>query len=176
MMKDSEARTMSRFGWALAASLVLHALVLTPLPSVGERSKRAESPPLQALLIPLPARAVPQSDEWVTHPDEARSTPLIPQPSASPSPRPLRGKALASALAAVSEELLYPLEAAKQGLEGRVILLLHLDAAGRVTGVDVAAGSGHVLLDQAAVAAASRIGGLAGQGRQVLLPVAFRLE
>lgn len=94
----------------------------------------------------------------------------------APQPRLLRGRALSAALAALAQEEFYPRAAIEQGLEGRVVLLLSLGEAGRVTGVAVAASSGHLLLDDAAVRAASRIGALPLPAGQALLPVEFRLE
>lgn len=105
-------------------------------------------------------------------------TPAVPPPPTfpAPKPKPLRGKALATATAALSQELFYPREAIERGLEGRVILLLHLDPAGRVQAAEVASSSGHALLDAAAVQAAGRIKAIGGNARQVLLPVDFRLD
>ncbi len=57
-----------------------------------------------------------------------------------------------------------------------MILLLHLDQAGRVQAAEVASSSGHALLDAAAVQAAGRITAIAGNARQVLLPVGFELD
>jgi TonB family protein len=42
--------------------------------------------------------------------------------------------------------------------------------------VEIARGSGHALLDQAALDAARRIGSLPGTKRQMLFPVSFRLQ
>lgn len=76
----------------------------------------------------------------------------------------------------MTQEAFYPIEAIERGLEGTVTLLLTLEANGRVTAVAVAGGSGHVLLDTAAVEAARRIHSLPGSRGEVLLPVEFRLE
>jgi protein TonB len=83
---------------------------------------------------------------------------------------------LQSALAALTREEFYPREAIERGLEGRVVLLLTLDEAGRVSRIEVASSSGHALLDDAARKAAARITRLPADRRQVLLPVEFRLE
>lgn len=91
-------------------------------------------------------------------------------------PKPLHGRALATAMAALSQEMFYPREAVERGLEGRAILLLHLDASGRIQSAEVASSSGHAILDDAALQAVHRITSIAGSARQVLLPVDFRLE
>jgi protein TonB len=88
----------------------------------------------------------------------------------------LTGRALNTALAALTREEFYPREAIARGLEGRVVLLLTLDTAGTVTAFEVASSSGHPMLDGAALKAAMRIGSLPGGRLQVLLPVEFRLE
>jgi len=97
--------------------------------------------------------------------------PQLPKP-----PKPLSGRALDTALAALTREEFYPRAAIARGLEGRVVLLLTLDAGGAVTAIEVAGSSGHLLLDDAALKAATRIGRLPGGRRQALLPVEFRLE
>jgi protein TonB len=48
----------------------------------------------------------------------------------------------------------HPAEALAQGLSGKVILRLHIDAAGRVRRVDIHQSSGHAILDRAAYATA----------------------
>ena len=164
-----------RFGFALAASLVLHLAMLLPaewwLPSVPVPNR----PPL-AVTLPPPASV----REMATQPEKppAAETAVLPAPTTSPqpSPKPLTGKALSTAMAALTREEFYPREAIVHEIQGRVVLLLTLDAVGRVTAVEVASGSGHDILDKAAIKAASRIGSLPGGRRQVLLPVEFRLE
>jgi len=79
-------------------------------------------------------------------------------------------------MAALAREEFYPREAIARGLEGRVVLLLTFDAAGRLAILEIASSSGHPILDNAALTAAQRIGSLPGVRRQVLLPVEFRLE
>lgn len=124
-----------------------------------------------------PALEPEAATQPVPHPP-AESPAVSPAPTFRPADRPstLRGRALASATAALSRQLFYPREAVERGLEGRVILLLRVDAAGRVQATEVAASSGHPLLDEAARQAAAQLAGLGGQGHQVLLPVDFRLD
>jgi protein TonB len=93
-----------------------------------------------------------------------------------PKPGTLRGASLRRAEAALTRHLFYPPEAVARGIEGEVILLLTLTDSGQLAGVDIARGSGHALLDQAALDAARRIGSLPGTKRQMLFPVSFRLQ
>jgi periplasmic protein TonB len=50
----------------------------------------------------------------------------------------------------------YPAEAAQNGEEGAVVLVVHISPSGRAAGVDVLSSSGYVLLDRAAMEAVSR--------------------
>ncbi len=75
----------------------------------------------------------------------------------------------------------YPRKARRRGLEGRVILRVVVDPAGKPARVEVSEGSGHGLLDRAAVRAVrrwrftpARRNGRA-VGGEVLVPVVFRL-
>ncbi|MFN4148583.1 MAG: energy transducer TonB [Rhodocyclaceae bacterium] len=182
-----------RFIYALSFSLMLHGLILLP---AGWRVPRpVSSPPLAVRLLPLaqtdalatvvddppqPPRAVPAALAAASPPPTADLSPLrapsAPGLAARERPRPLRGRALQSALAALEREEFYPRAAIARGLEGRVVLLLTLDEAGRVARIEVASSSGHALLDEAARKAAARIDRLPADRRQVLLPVEFRLE
>lgn len=120
-----------------------------PQPATPERSARAE--PLGRgldLRIPEQRRAERLS------PDELRQT-----------------------LGRLSEELLYPADALRRGLEGEVTILVELGEDGRILDASIASGSGHQLLDDAAVRAVKRLGTL-GPGsahKTILLPVRFRI-
>ena len=173
-----------RLGLALAASLALHLALLFP---PGWRLQPAKPVPPLPLMATLAQPEPPPelAPELATRP-EPPSAPLArPEPPGAvspaptlrqPPPRELKGKALHSALAALSREDFYPREAIERGIEGRVVLLLTLADSGAVAAVEVAGSSGHAILDAAALKAAARIGALPGGGRQVLLPVEFRLE
>ena len=175
-----------RIGLALGASVLLHLAVLLPAGAWLPR-KPASAPPLEVSLPPAeavrelataPAMIEPAVPAAPPAPSPRASAQFPRPPAAKPqaSPKPLTGKALNSALAALTREEFYPREAIARGLEGRVVLLLVLDDAGRVTAIDLASSSGHAILDGAALQAARRIGPVAGGRRQVLLPVEFRLE
>ncbi|MEW6514391.1 MAG: TonB family protein [Pseudomonadota bacterium] len=163
-----------RFGWALAASLAMHVVALIPAPWWLPR----EPAPLPPLAVHLPppeaARELATQPEMLEKPADA--VPPTPTSALADRPRELKGRALDSAMAALAREEFYPREAIERGWEGRVVLLLAIDAAGRVTGIEVASSSGHAILDDAALRAATRITALPGGRRQVLLPVEFRLE
>lgn len=171
-----------RLALALATSICLHVLALLPADRFVARPPPAPPPPLVATLS-VPERAAALSTrpetELQSGPQPDASTAVPAAPTFSPTQRPPRelgGDALDAALAALTREEFYPREAIAHGLEGRVVLLLTLDGAGRVVAIDVASGSGHALLDNAAMKAAGRIAVLPGARRQVLLPVEFRLE
>lgn len=178
-----------RLGLALAVSLVLHAAILLP-PGLWRSPPAAPAPRVQPLQANLAAPTLATYREEhvaaeslpATLPDSSAGKPAAvpPAPTLShkpaASPRLLKGRALDTALAALTREEFYPRAAIARGLEGRVVLLLTLDENGTVTRLGIASGSGHALLDEAALKAAGRIGALPGGARQVLLPVEFRLE
>lgn len=164
-----------RFILALLASLALHSLILLPFEWWAHR-RMAPVPVALAVRLPPLAQAEALTTVAEEPPQPPRAVPLAQNPPSIEPPRPLRGRALQSALAALSREEFYPREAIRQGLEGRVVLLLTLGGAGRVERIEVASSSGHALLDDAAVKAAARIGRVSAERRQVLLPVEFRLE
>lgn len=179
----------ARLGLALAASLALHAGLLLPWPFPALQAKPEASrrlsvslpEPAEALALTTqaePAEPEPPLPATVSPAPTLGGTRPAPPPQEPPKepPKELRGRALNTALAALTREPFYPRAAIEQGLEGRVVLLLALDAGGGVTGIEVASSSGHGILDQAARQAAVRIGRLPGGRRQVLLPVEFRLE
>lgn len=165
--------------FALALSALLHAaLLFWPRTSDAPAARAVER--LQArLLAPRPAE---------TQPDVPVATPLLkdtrseradeapPAPAVVPAPRaaPI---ATARAQRQLNKHVFYPQDAIDRGLEGEVKLRLVLDDSGRVIDAAVLAGSGHPLLDRAALDAARQIGRIdAGGARELLLPVVFRLE
>jgi len=73
--------------------------------------------------------------------------------------------------------LFYPQEAIAQGLEGEVLVLIIIDESGRVTAARIEEGSGHKILDDAALHAVRSLRSLpADAPREALLPVRFRLR
>jgi protein TonB len=184
----------TRLLWALVASAALHGAVLM-LPSLAlPRARRAHDTVgtlLTARLEPrTPGEGVPppevRKNTIEPSPDLQRAAPKPPPPAPSPAgtkpkPRPpaerLAGETLDRTLGQLSQTLLYPPEAVRRGLEGEVVVMLELDAAGRIVAASVASGSGHAILDEAALRAALQLGALGPSvgGKAVLLPVRFRL-
>jgi len=177
-----------RFGAAVSASLVLHGLAALALarilPDAGERPRVAT---LAARLAPPRESAPPgileDSLEAPRHPAvekpvKARKPHAQPRPESKAEAEALSALELAEARSRLSSTLFYPPEAVARGLEGEAILLLELGDDGRIVGASLAASSGHRILDEAALAAARRLGSLgpAAAGRTVLFPVRFRLE
>ncbi len=71
----------------------------------------------------------------------------------------------------------YPQEAIARGLEGEVLVLIIIDESGRVTAARIEEGSGHHILDDAALRAVRSLRSLpADAPREALLPVRFRLR
>jgi protein TonB len=76
-----------------------------------------------------------------------------------------------------AQGLFYPEAARRQGIEGEVLVLLLVDAAGAVAAARVEESSGHPLLDEAALRAVRQLRSLpADTPREMLLPVSFRLR
>jgi periplasmic protein TonB len=70
----------------------------------------------------------------------------------------------------------YPHEAVLRGLEGEALVAVTLDGRGRVIGARLERGSGHAILDQAAVRAALALKSVPGGNGETILPVSFRLK
>lgn len=160
--------------FALLTSLFLHfALILAPAwPAAYPPTARPAN--LQARLLPSTPVASQPADAVSTEaqqPEDAVAPDAI-----TAQPKKLRGAALKQAQSTLSEHLFYPPEAVAAGLEGEVVLLLTLGEGGRIVTAEIAGSSGHRVLDEAALAAASRIGALPGNLHQMLLPVTFRLQ
>ena len=187
-------RTLSpAFRWALVASLALHGAVLLLPPLALPRALRAHDAVVTFITARLeprtPAESAPPPEVLKNtiepSPERQRAAPKPPRapsaPTAAPKPRPpaerLAGETLDRTLGQLSETLLYPPEAVRRGLEGEVVVMLELDAAGRIVAASVASGSGHAILDEAALRAVRQLGALGPSvgGKAVLLPVRFRL-
>lgn len=166
--------------FSLALSALLHGLLLA-LPAREDAVPKATPPRLQARLAtpPPPAREMPLTEPLMKDTTSERKD------ETRPAPPPVRAGARPGAAARAREQaqqqlnhhVFYPPEAVERGLEGEVKLRLQLDATGRVIDMAVLSGSGHALLDQAALDAARQIGRIdAGGAEELLLPVVFRLE
>lgn len=158
--------------FALLLSVALHSgLILGPH---WIKAKPRPLPP-QNIEVRLAPAAMPTAMADATSTEASPADAAIPERLAAP-PRRLQGAALHRAQAALSEHLFYPPEAIARGLEGDVLLLLSLSDSGRIVSASIARGSGHAMLDQAALDAALNIGALPGNTRQTLFPVSFRLQ
>ena len=93
-------------------------------------------------------------------------------PAEQLSPNELR-----ETLGRLSETILFPPEALERGLEGEVTLLVRLGERGRILDASIASGSGHKILDDAAVRAVLKLGSLGSSSanKSILLPVRFRI-
>lgn len=183
-----QAAPSRRLMACLAGSVLLHASSIALLAGEwhGTMRRPAVAPPLQVRFQEPPpvAAAVPHIDRLIK--DTLSDSPAPPAAGAAPPRVSLAGAARARTSAAareraaqrkLAEHLFYPPEAVAAGIEGEVRLLLTLDPAGNVVEAVVASGSGHPVLDRAALGAAYAIRRLPGAGvRELILPVVFRLE
>jgi protein TonB len=169
---------------ALCLSVVLHLALLGTPPWWDQTSPRP--PPLQARLTPAELLTPPKPAEDLLKDTLAQEVEVRKKPAAALKPQEAKGGSgsvkpepvsTEAAQRKLAQHLYYPEEAVRRGLEGEVRLLLILDGAGRVLSAEVAASSGHAILDQAAQAAALAMGSLPDAGvRELILPVVFRLQ
>jgi protein TonB len=126
---------------------------------------RPEAPPPQPEAPKAPAPETPLGQGLDLRIPQARTAERL-------SPEQLR-----ETLGRLSEELLYPADALRRGLEGEVVILVELGEGGRILDASIASGSGHPTLDDAAVRAVKRLGSLgpASAHKSILLPVRFRI-
>lgn len=165
-----------RFIFSCLLSLSLHLVLLFASPWLfGVPAPLPLSAPIKATLRHAPVAPTALADAMTSTPTSS-ATNTSPQAPLPLAPKNLPGASLRQAQAMLSKHLFYPPPAVAQGLEGEVVLLLTLDTTGQIRAVDIAKSSGHVLLDEAALDAASHIGSLPGNPRQTLLPVTFRLQ
>jgi protein TonB len=173
-----ETLSSRRLLFALAASLVLHLALLglgLPTAKVSPRDTPASISARQ--LPPATVRPEPLLKDTLAEQDAAKPVQAPPKPADAKSRRPSPRTPEEAAQRKLSEVLFYPPEAVARGLEGEVRLLLTLDGNGMIRDAQVAAGSGHRILDEAAVKAAFAMGRLPDAGaRELILPVVFRLR
>jgi len=171
---------------ALLLSLLGHGLVLfggklpqapTPAPALTVALRPTEPAPAEPLLkntleTPDPVQEKPALLPPSPPPAGDQGRPATAKPRSTPAKNPL-----AAAQRKLAQHLYYPPQAIAAGLEGEVRLLLSLDPKGRITDAEVAASSGHAILDQAALRAAWAMGSLEGvEKKEMILPVVFRLR
>jgi protein TonB len=169
---------------ALAASLLLHILPLIAqlIPASPPPPK---APPIEATLRPPPPAPLPPPPP-LTLPEPPKPSTIPPKPP-PPKPEqrekpPVAPKTWTQAIRQHLKKLddsgqFYPEEAIARGLEGEVLVLIIIDESGRVTAARVEQGSGHRILDDAALRAVRSLRSLpADAPREALLPVRFRLR
>jgi protein TonB len=146
-----------------------------PVPALRTHAADSEVPP-QALSVPENLTAAPSSEPVV-------AAPPAPPPAPPPVPRaeePLT-EATANAAYLKNPAPAYPAAAQRRGLQGTVLLRVHVQANGSADVVDVQQSSGHRLLDEAAVEAVRHwsfvpaLRGKAPQAGWARVPVEFRL-
>lgn len=166
-----------RFLLALAASLALHlALLGLGLPS-GKVSPRNTAISARLLLPAMVKPAGPLLKDTLAEEAAPKAATAPPKPVDAKSRRPAPRTPEEAAQRKLSEVLFYPPEAVAHGLEGEVRLLLTLDGDGAIRDVQVAASSGHRILDDAAIKAVRLMGSLPDADvRELILPVVFRLR
>lgn len=179
---------------ALALSLLIHGL-----PFIGERltHSRAVSPPAAPPLTahlrvppppPLPL-SVPEAAKAAPPPAPVKRPPRPPEPAkpaqpakpiprtTAPAPRNWQSEVRRQLRRLHEEGRFYPAEAIAQGLEGEATVLLIVDEAGNVVAARLEQGTGHRILDEAALRAARALKALpADAPRETVLPIRFRLR
>ncbi len=140
-------------------------------------------PPMAASLRPPPVEPLPPPPP-LTLPEQPKPAPAKPPPEKRPAPEK-SAKTPKTWTQAVAQHLkklndagqFYPPEAIARGLEGEVLVLIVIDESGHVSGARVEQGSGHRILDDAALRAVRSLRSLpADAPREALLPVRFRLR
>ncbi|MBI2276801.1 MAG: TonB family protein [Dechloromonas sp.] len=183
---------MSRPHFRLALALIASALFhLAPLigellaPTAAPLPPPPPPPPLTAQLRPPPAPQPPLMLPEPPPPKGAAPKAAEPKPvNSQAKPKATRGtpsswqEEVRKQFRQQDERgLFYPAEAIARGLEGEVLVLLILDETGHAVAARVEQGSGHPLLDNAALRAARALRSLpADAPRETLIPVRFRLH
>lgn len=148
-----------------------------PKPPPVVKAPAPEKPVAEPPPVTPPTPATPPT---VAAREEAPRRPLdlsIPADPRARSAERLSPQELNETLTRLSETMLYPSEALRRGLEGEVVIVVELGAEGRIVDAAIASGSGHAVLDDAAVRAVRRLGSLGPStaNRTILLPVRFRI-
>ncbi len=176
-----------RLGAGLLLSVLVHAMLLAP-PSTS---------PVVTLMLPAPELAVafavgqrraesrPELQPLPRSPEANETDAAEPQQLSSftPSASATATNHLRSLLhESLNQHFIYPPVAHRNGWEGRVELLVHLDRDGRLHGMRVMHSSGYPLLDDDALLTLRRIGSiprarawLSEQGYATTLPIVYKL-
>jgi len=172
---------------AFVLSLAFHLALYTLAHWAG---LHAPSPPpprslIEAMLI-LPEIAAPPPEE-PAEPVASDPVPVVeapavvapvelPPPPSPPLPVAAKAPPRADLKPAAAPPRFYPREAVLRGLEGEVLVNVSTDASGRVREARLERGSGHAILDAAALAAVRSLKSLPANTREAVVPVRFRLE
>jgi periplasmic protein TonB len=160
---------------ALFLSIALHLLILA-LGTHRPDSRSAPLPATPAVLEALLTLAQDKPSDALLKDTIAATTNTV-APTPAPSDPAGQRRVTARAERRLAAHVYYPEAAVEQGLEGEVRLLLTLDEAGHILDSQIAASSGHTILDQAALDAARTMASLPGTGRrEIILPVRFQLR
>lgn len=177
-------RNETRLLLALAVSLLLHVLPFVAHLITPSRPPPASRPLAVTLREPLPTPLPPPPPLILPEQPRPAATPAKPPPP-RPEKREKPPVAAKTWTQAVSQHLrkldasgqFYPEEAIARGLEGEVLVLIIISEDGQVTAARVEQGSGHRILDDAALRAVRSLRSLpADAPREALLPVRFRLR
>lgn len=170
--------------FALVLSFALHLAAYTLAERAGLFAPQPPAPRLlleATLILPEIAAeppAEPQPEEAPPEPPVTEPPPneLPPRPPAAPvaATSPPQAELKPATKSAPPE--FYPHEAVRRGLEGEALVAVTLDGRGRVIGARLERGSGHAILDQAAVRAALALKSVPGGSGETMLPVSFRLK
>lgn len=165
---------------ALALSLSLHVLPVLP-EMLADIPRLPPVPPIQATLRSLPPpEPAPAPVLQMPEPPPRHSVPAKPQRQLPAAP--VAAKTWTQVVREQLKKLdaagqFYPAEAIARGLEGEAQVLLIIDESGQVVATRIEQGSGHPILDEAALRAARSLKSLpADAPRQTVLPVRFRLK
>lgn len=177
----------SRLIIALALSLALHGVLFVP--DILERQTVARPrPALEAMLRLPPELEVAPVEPLLKNTLDTEDTqppkllaPVEPLPIQRPGPatRKAMEREIRSMQRKLSKQLFFPAEAVMLGIEGEVHLLVTLNADGSIADASIAASSGSAVLDNAAIKAAYAMPDrfdVGVTGREVILPVVFRLQ
>jgi len=153
-----------------------------PKPKPKPRAERPKLAPDPKTPEPTPPRvdtaapSEPRQGLDLRLPEHLRGGIGLRTPPSAP-PEQLSANELRETLGRLSETMLFPSEALERGLEGEVTLLVQLGEGGRILDASIASGSGHKILDDAAVRAVLKLGtlGPGSANKSILLPVRFRI-
>jgi len=142
-----------------------------PKPAPEPKPAESKPPPVDTA-----AASAPRQGLDLRLPEHLRGGIGLRTPPSAPAEQ-LSPNELRETLGRLSETMLFPPEALERGLEGEVTLLVQLGEGGRILDASIASGSGHKILDDAAVRAVLKLGtlGPSSANKSILLPVRFRI-